>query len=82
MPRKPKAPDNRPKFMQYPVPQGGRSGCKVSWNWYDSEEDAKACSKAAIHNAEIQWAAGYDFGYQSPGSILKMENGQFEVCLP
>jgi len=59
-----------------------RVGCKVSWNYYDKLADAEACSKAAIHNAEIQESLGYDFGYCSPGSIRQRENGQYEVCLP
>jgi hypothetical protein len=32
-------------------------------------ETAKECSVAAENNAWIQWEAGYDFGYQSPGYI-------------
>lgn len=71
----------------YPEPQRRRSGMKVSWNYYDSEADAKACSEAAKFNAVIYAEQGYDFGYQSPGSIRKIDGfgtnpDRWEVCLP
>ena len=79
---------SRPKFRPYPQEQGYRGGCKVAWHYYDKLEDAQAASKAAIHNAQIQWDLGYDFGYCSPGSIRRMDNpsipnhGRYEVCIP
>lgn len=77
------------KWLPYPEPKEMRSGMKVSWNYYETEADAKACSEAAKHNAQIALSQGYDFGYQSPGQIRK-PNGAgtnfhpelYEVCLP
>lgn len=77
------------EWMQYPPEQASRSGCKVSWNYYASEADAKACSIAAINNGQMQMNRGYDFGYCAPGSVRKPEPGSkvfypdlYEVCLP
>jgi hypothetical protein len=63
------------------------SGCKVAWEWYDDEDEAKAASKRAVVEAERKAALGYDFGYQSPGSIQHFPNhathGEaWRVCLP
>ncbi len=62
-----------------------RVGCKVQWQYYATEEEAKAASEIARHNSEIDRSLGYDFGYCSPGSIyLVMEEGRYkglyEVC--
>ena len=46
-----------------------RSGCKVGWETYDNEEEAKAASERAKVEADSKWARGYDFGYLTPGSI-------------
>jgi hypothetical protein len=80
---------NKPAFdwKTYPNPDDIRSGCKVSWYYYRSREDAEACSVAAKHNAIRQRELGFDFGYQSPGSIeMAHPNskyaGMWEVCLP
>lgn len=84
------------KYLPYPEPVTSRSGCKVSWNYYVTEDDANACSKAAIHNAKLDRAQGYDFGYCAPGQVVKMASdaryrelgkvlevgGLYEVCLP
>lgn len=76
----------KPKYKQYPKYKDLRVGIKVSWYYYESEDDAKLASEAAKHNAQIQWAQGYDFGYQSPGYITKYKEGPyaglFEVCIP
>lgn len=77
-------------WRAYPEPVMRRGGCKVSWNYYRTEEEAKACAEAAKHNADIQETLGYDFGYCCPGSITPMGAeawggkyaGLFEVCLP
>ena len=68
-------------YRDYPTPEKQRGGCKVSWNYYDNEVDAKKCSEAAYHNSLIDASLGYDFGYCAPGSIREVE-GLFEVCLP
>jgi hypothetical protein len=73
-----------------PKHQSYRSGCKVSWKYYDSREDAELAAKAAEHDANIQLSRGYDFGYCWPGSIGWAEpdsehggeNGRWEVCFP
>lgn len=68
------------------------SGCKVGWEHYDSEEEARA------RGAEIRKpggerdravAAGYDFGYQSPGEVErvrtyphKTEDGKTDYSRP
>ena len=73
------------KHMPYPTPIRTRGGCKVSWNYYVTEAEAKECAAAAKHNARIQANLGYDFGYCSPGSIVPVEiagTKLFEVCLP
>lgn len=78
------------KWATYPEHQARHTGCKVSWYYYDKREDAEAASKAAMHDAEIQWRRGYDFGYCSPGLISWVEagtkfggeNGRWEVCIP
>jgi len=77
-------------WHQYPEPDDRRSGMKVSWNYYKDREAAEACAAAAKHNAQIQLARGYDFGYCGPGSIVQIDEkygmpeklGMFEVCLP
>jgi len=69
-------------YHDYPPEQGSRSGCKVGWLIYDRLEDATAAAAAAAHNAENQWALGYDFGYCSPGTVRVLDNGQFQVCIP
>jgi hypothetical protein len=69
-----------PRFV-YPTPVDRRGGCKVSWNYYDNEADAKQASAVAIQEAEYVAELGYDFGYCSPGSIA-LVNGRYEVCLP
>lgn len=74
------------RYMDYPDSKLYRGGCKVAWHYYAAESDAKECAKAAMHNAKLQAADGYDFGYCSPGSIRLMEAGEYkglyEVCLP
>ncbi len=80
-----KARSIKPKWMPYPEYQRMRTGIKVSWYYYKSREDAEKAAIAARHNAQIQMQLGYDFGYQSPGSIQN-PNGfhpdLYEVCIP
>jgi hypothetical protein len=72
---KAKKPNAYATWQQYPKPAASRGGCKVSWNYYRTREEAETCSKAAQHNADIAWREGYDFGYCSPGSIREMPAG-------
>jgi hypothetical protein len=83
---------SRPVYLSYPEADEYRSGCKVSWNYYRDEARAKEAAIAARHNAKLQMAQGYDFGYQCPGNITKMRsnfdgewakyNDMWEVCMP
>jgi hypothetical protein len=61
-----------------------RVGIKVQWHYYKDKVVAEAAGKIARHNAEIDAAQGYDFGYQSPGSVRLIDEGQYkglyEVC--
>ena len=69
-----------------------RSGNKVSWYYFETEDEAKAAAKVAKHNAKIAEDEGYDFGYQCPGTIRKMPpvalgelaglENKYEVCFP
>jgi len=73
-------------WHKYPKEDDLRTGCKVSWHYYRSKEDAEKCAEAAKHNARIQRWEGYDFGYCAPGSITLMKAGKhagmYGVCLP
>jgi len=83
---------SKPLYIQEPTPKTFRVGCKVSWNYYETEAEALIAAKAAIHNAAVQESRGYDFGYQSPGSVKQMKpdlkgewaefSGLWEVCMP
>jgi len=72
MKRKVKKPNPYDKWQRYPKEVARRSGCKVSWNYYKTLEEAKVCSKAAYENSFIAEAEGYDFGYQAPGAIRQV----------
>lgn len=63
------------------------SGCKVGWEVYDNEAEAKAAAARAAEERERKAALGYDFGYQWPGSIQHFENHHefgecWRVCTP
>jgi hypothetical protein len=81
-----KAPAPR---WDYPEPQETRIGIKVRWYYYTTKEDAEKAAEIAKREAAVRWEQGYDFGYQSPGSI-RAPNGPgtnfypdlYEVCLP
>lgn len=69
--------------MRYPSNTvSERTGIKVGWRTYADKADADKCAEAARHNAVIDRNAGYDFGYNAPGSISKTADGNFEVCIP
>lgn len=70
------------EYMQYPQEEDSRCGCKVSWYYYKDRAMAEKAAEAAKHNAILDAQRGYDFGFQSPGTITKMKNGLFEVCIP
>lgn len=76
-------------LMQYPQEQKSRSGCKVSWRYYDLKEDAIMCAVAARYNAKLLEKEGYDFGYNDPGFMVLMTEddhygrytGLYQVCV-
>jgi hypothetical protein len=72
-------------YRDYPPYNAYRGGCRVCWYYYHSIEDAKLASAAAKHNAKIQAALGFDFGYQAPGAMELVKDGEragmWEVCI-
>jgi len=76
------------EWKDYPEAVTFRSGCKVSWRYYENEHAALEAALAAKNNARILRAKGYDFGYQSPGAVRRMPeswgkfSGLWEVTLP
>lgn len=76
-------------YADYPKHDAMRVGIKVSWYYYKDQAMAEKAAEAAKINAAIQASLGYDFGYQSPGSITQCNadywpthDGMFEVCIP
>lgn len=69
-------------YKPYPKHVSIRNGCKVSWLRFADRGTAEKAAEAAKHNAEIDWARGYDFGYMMPGSIEQKSDGTYEVCIP
>lgn len=67
--------------FNYPPGYKYRGGCKVAWLTYPTRELAEEAAKVAKEEAKYRAAQGYDFGYQSPGSIREV-NGEFEVTVP
>ncbi len=71
-------------YKVMPPADGLRVGCKVSWNYYRDESVARKAGEIALHNAKIDESLGYDFGYQSPGSVVLVKDGEragmWEVC--
>jgi hypothetical protein len=71
------------EYKPYPTYEDFRCGCKVSWRYYTDRALADEASVAARHNAKIDAAQGYDFGYCSPGTVEWIEQRQmWEVCCP
>lgn len=68
-------------MSDYPEPVKIDSGCKVGWMYYSDLADAEACSKLARLEAGRKESDGYDFGYQVPGQIQKVDN-LFMVTIP
>jgi hypothetical protein len=72
-------------YRPYPPSVDLRVGCKVSWHYYATKEEAEACAVIAQHNAAVDRGNGYDHGYCSPGSITGPDHqtwkpGLWEVC--
>jgi hypothetical protein len=57
--------------VDIPAPIYAQCGCKVSWKYYEDHAEAVCAANFAKEEAEKAERQGYDFGYQSPGSIGK-----------
>lgn len=47
------------------------SGCKVGWETYDNEDEARERAKTARTQAREMATRGYDFGFQVPGEVVQ-----------
>ena len=68
-----------------PIPVDYRAGCRVSWYYYATREEADIASVEAFQQGNRKTALGYDFGYCSPGHVQKtVYKGRdlYEVCFP
>ena len=69
-----------PKYDQIEV------GCRVSWYYYKSLNDAKKAASIADEHGDWCAARGFDFGYCCPGSLTRITEGKYkgmyEVCIP
>lgn len=74
------------KVKPYPKHQDYRAGCKVSWLYYASEQDARTASDIARFNGRVLSMQGFEYGYCSPGELTHVKVGPyaglFEVCIP
>ena len=70
-----------PKY-NYPEPQKKDIGNKVCWYTYSNLEDAEKASAIAKEEAIECARMGFDFGYLTPGTITKKDDGTFTVVLP
>jgi hypothetical protein len=57
------------------------SGNKVGWEIYRTKTAADLRAKSAKRQAVLRSRQGYDFGYQTPGSVSEVEDG-WRVCVP
>lgn len=69
-------------YLPYPKEVDMQCGCKVSWLYYETLEEAQKASEAAKHNARLDAARGYDFGFCCPGEIDEISENKFKVCIP
>jgi len=75
----------RPKDSHWGYPEKDmvayRNGIKVGWLLYSSKEGAEAASVKAVEDGRKRLAEGYDFGYQSVGSVTEVADG-WQVVIP
>jgi hypothetical protein len=64
-------------MSMYPKADGQDSGCKVGWLFYKDKATAEKAAEIADKEGERLADKGYDFGYQSPGAIRQVKDGQF-----
>jgi len=50
-----------------------QSGCKVGWEIWDNEAEAMKRSEEESKARERMFKQGYDFGYQWPGAVKKLD---------
>lgn len=65
-----------------PKPLSERSGCKVSWAVYATQEEANKRAVFARRKADLDAELGYEFGYLTPGTVTQLTDGTWEVVLP
>lgn len=58
------------------------SGCKVGWETYDDEAEARQRAAALVPERQRMLAAGYDFGFQWPGEVQRNADGTWTVTIP
>jgi hypothetical protein len=63
-------------WRPYPRPVQTQVGCKVEWGFYADEATARTCAEAARSNAAILAAEGHDWGYQTPGTVTLIADGE------
>lgn len=68
-------------YLPFPQEDEFRGGCKVSWLIYKDKATAEIAAEIAKHNAQLDAARGYDFGFQCPGTIDELKDGRYEVCI-
>lgn len=68
------------EWRPYPKPVETRVGIKVEWAFYSDEATARVCAEAARSNAAILAADGYDWGYQSPGTVTQIAEEAGELA--
>ena len=70
----------------YPKAVAKRSGCKVGWLYYRTQDEANKASRLAEKQGIDKARRGYDFGFQMPGNVRYVESGEFaklwEVTIP
>jgi hypothetical protein len=70
-------------MKNYPKPIRSESGCKISWYYYDNLKDAEKASIIAAEEGVRLWNLGYDFGYQTPGCVVKLKDKEeWYVIIP
>lgn len=72
----------KPFEFDYPKCDRYDDGCKVCWRIYKDGKDARRAAQIARKEARHKELRGYDFGYQSPGTITTLSDGSFSVCCP
>jgi hypothetical protein len=59
-----------------------RSGIKVGWRYYATEAEALDDAPTARAEMEHLWQYGFEYWSCIPGSVRKMDDGTWELCVP